>query len=156
VLEYVDIRGHDQDTVRRASVTCKSQARAGSLNLGKDSQWYRDKLQGELRRGEILEVFAVVTVNKQYHAVFWDVTQCSSCRKTFWKSVSPPSSTRAAWCHISEDDILHSFLLLGIFALFQPFCIKWDFVSSFYITILNLHNSDLHEIQAHCIFTCEV
>ncbi|PNF44152.1 hypothetical protein B7P43_G00648 [Cryptotermes secundus] len=50
VLEYVDIRGHDQDTVRRPSVTCKSQARAGSLNLGKESQWYREKLQGELRR----------------------------------------------------------------------------------------------------------
>jgi len=51
-LEYVDSQGHDQDSVRRASVTCKSQARTGSLNLGKESQWYREKLQGELCKGD--------------------------------------------------------------------------------------------------------
>lgn len=53
VLEFVDSREHDQqDSTRRVSVTCKSQARAGSLNLGKESQWYREKLQSELRRGD--------------------------------------------------------------------------------------------------------
>ncbi|GFG38288.1 hypothetical protein Cfor_08928, partial [Coptotermes formosanus] len=52
VLEFVDSRGHNQDSTRRVSVTGKSQARAGSLNLGKESQWYREKLQGELRRGD--------------------------------------------------------------------------------------------------------
>ncbi|XP_069677385.1 rho GTPase-activating protein 7 isoform X3 [Periplaneta americana] len=50
VLDYVDGRTHDHDSVRRTSGSSKSQARTGSLNLGKESQRYREKLQGELRK----------------------------------------------------------------------------------------------------------
>ena len=49
VVEYVDGRTHEQET-RRPSVN-KKQSRAGSLNLGKESQRYREKIQGELRKG---------------------------------------------------------------------------------------------------------
>ncbi|XP_067000581.1 rho GTPase-activating protein 7 [Anabrus simplex] len=53
VLEFVDGRSRgpqDQESSRRPSGGAKPQARAGSLNLGKDSQRYRDKLQQAFHR----------------------------------------------------------------------------------------------------------